>query len=91
MTRIVDFALVCDQWQTAAFELERLAASLPDGDRRWQDFHTQMNNAADPEAYLVRRPAIRGGLPVILMEPGPLTQHFINELRGAVAALQGAA
>ena len=89
VTRAVDFRVVDDQWQSATFELERLAARLPDGDRRWGDFNARMNAAADPEAYLVRRPDIRQGLPVILMEPGPLTRVFLEDLRRAVATLEG--
>ena len=92
MTRVLDLQLVCEGWQAATVEMERLAAALPDGDARWADFTARMlNDAAETENYLVRRPAARHGQVVILMEPGPMTQKFIEELRGAVAALQGAA
>jgi len=92
MTRVLDLQVVCEPWQAATVEMERLAAVLPDGDQRWADFNARMlTDDAETENYLVRRPAARNGQAVILMEPGPMTQKFIEELRGAVAALQGAA
>lgn len=72
-------------WHVMLDEVSRLAAQLPDGQRRVAQFRARMDWAARSDDYLTLEPVAVDGVPVMCGVPGPLALAFVGELRDAVA------